>query len=259
MARSSDHLERMLTDLGDRVAWPPEDDLAPSVRSRLETEEAAGRPRRWAHALAVAAVLLVVVAGILTASPAAREAVADLLEMGGVRITTGIPVPDVPGASLDLGEAVTLREALARVEFPVLVPRDPDLGPPQAVFHREPPRGGQVSLVWEARAGLPAAPGTEVGLLITQFTGSLDPVLEKVLDPETDLEAVMVRGERGLWIEGAPHRLSYLSPDGEVLEDELRLAANVLLWEEEGVTYRVESALDREDALRIARSLGPAR
>jgi hypothetical protein len=39
-----------------------------------------------------------------------------------------------------------------------------------------------------------------------------------------------------------------------VIIDELRLSDNVLLWERGSVTMRLESALGRDDSLRIARS-----
>ena len=55
------------------------------------------------------------------------------------------------------------------------------------------------------------------------------------------------------------HEFFYLDADGEPQPDTARLAANTLLWERDGVTYRLESALDRDAALAIARQLTPAR
>ena len=45
--------------------------------------------------------------------------------------------------------------------------------------------------------------------------------------------------------------------EGEIVEDSARLTGNVLLWEAEGVTYRLESSLDLELSLAIAESLAP--
>ncbi len=63
---------------------------------------------------------------------------------------------------------------------------------------------------------------------------------------------VSVFGEDAFWLEGAPHLL-IAEGDGGVQGHRLsRLAANVLIWERQGVTYRIESNLDLADTLAIA-------
>ena len=60
---------------------------------------------------------------------------------------------------------------------------------------------------------------------------------------------VSVFGEDAYWLEGAPHLL-IAEGDGGVEGHRLsRLAANVLIWERQGVTYRIESNLDLADTL----------
>ena len=49
------------------------------------------------------------------------------------------------------------------------------------------------------------------------------------------------------------HEFLYLDANGNPQPDTARLAANTLLWERDGVTYRLESALDRDAALALAR------
>jgi hypothetical protein len=63
---------------------------------------------------------------------------------------------------------------------------------------------------------------------------------------------VAVGDGRGFWIEGDAHVFVYRDAAGEIRSDEYRLAGNVLLWEREGLTFRLESALGKEQALRIA-------
>jgi hypothetical protein len=63
---------------------------------------------------------------------------------------------------------------------------------------------------------------------------------------------VTVNGGRGFWLEGAPHQFFYRDPDGSVRPDTLRLAGNTLLWEQGGVTLRLEADLTRDQALRLA-------
>ena len=73
---------------------------------------------------------------------------------------------------------------------------------------------------------------------------------------ETHLEAVSVGGEPGFWISGAPHAFFFVCYDaGECRQERYRLAGNVLIWEQDGVTLRLESALPREEALAIAESV----
>jgi hypothetical protein len=59
----------------------------------------------------------------------------------------------------------------------------------------------------------------------------------------------------GYWLTGAPHVISYVDADGVVVDETVRLAGNVLLWEQDGVTFRIESLLSRAEALEIASSL----
>lgn len=257
-------LERSLADLAAHIEYPPSRDLAPRVRARLEQGPArrvrlrADR-RPWLgarHRLvpAAAAVLVLVVA--LVAIPPAREAVADFLGLGGVRISTVAPIPTPSATSLELGSRISLPEAQAMVEFDVLVPQALVAAP--EVFYDPLVPGGQVALLYPPTEGLPPAPGTNAGALITQFEGRTErDVAKKVTGGAegTSIVPVEVNGADGLFLEGQPHFISYITPDGLVREETVRLAGNVLLWAQEGVTFRIESQLDLPGALRIARSL----
>ncbi|MFQ5968622.1 MAG: hypothetical protein ACE5MI_13610 [Acidimicrobiia bacterium] len=253
------NLERRLKDLAEHIADPEAPELAARVRALLE-EESAGRGflrRRLGVGLAAAAALIIAVAVGLALAPV-REAVADLLGIEGVRISLDDErFPEVGPTDVDLGERTTLAEAQAQVEFPILVPAD--LGDPDEVRLATLPQGGLVYLVYAADGELSeTSEGTEVGALLTQFRARLDSdALLKVASTGTTLDPVVVRGNEGFWISGEPHRIAYLDPDGTVLTDSTRLAANTLLWEEDGVTYRIEASVDLDRALMIARSLGP--
>jgi hypothetical protein len=108
---------------------------------------------------------------------------------------------------------------------------------------------------------LPQATETGLAILISEFRGDLAPdYFDKALGPDTRLEEITVNGNRAYWIEGRPHSFTYRWPDqtgpstrGET--EVLRLAGNTLLWEDNGVTIRIESALGKADALRIAESM----
>jgi hypothetical protein len=82
------------------------------------------------------------------------------------------------------------------------------------------------------------------------------PVLSKELGPGTDLRGVTVRGVDGFWLSGDVHEVMTIRPDGKAAMDTLRRAGDVLVWEEDGVTYRVEGLDSLEAALDVASSIG---
>jgi hypothetical protein len=159
---------------------------------------------------------------------------------------------------LDLGRRTTLEQAPDRLAFEPLVPTE--LGDPDSVYVREPPTGGELSLAYRPRPGLPRARTTPYGLLVSEFRGDIHPALVgKLAGPGTRIERLRIDGRPAIWIEGAPHFFFYRDPDGNVVEGELRLAQNVLLLERGRLLVRFEGAFGRERAVAIARSLSGRR
>jgi len=282
MSRPELELERALSDLGAHLDFPATPDLAPAVATRLR-EAPAARPREprvreprmagwlarlprlpgWRRlALAgLAAVLLA--AAVLVVSPGTREAVARRLGLRGIDIRIGgeRPTPTVttrPGERLELGLGlrVTLEEARRRVAFPVLVPTAAGFQRPDAVFVNEiQPQGGRVDLVYRARPGLPASPYTDVGLLVTQFQGTLTADFIKKVVAGGLVEEVQVAGQPGYWFSGEPHFFTYEDRRGEITDEQTRLAGNTLVWQAGAQTLRLEGQLSKQEALRIAESM----
>jgi hypothetical protein len=254
-------IERVLKELRGDIDFPRGVDMSAAVGRRIEQEPAPSRgpslsPRALRIATVVAAVVILAT-GIVLATPAAREAVADWLGISGVRIEQqeAAPSPDTSPTPIapDLGPRVSLGSAVDEAGFPVLVPGD--LGTPGAVHLDTGVAGTMVHLTYEPRPGLPAGDTTELGLLVTEFRAGVDQdMVKKVITSETTLEPVRL-GDVGYWIEGAPHTIFYLDELGNVIDDETRLAGNVLLWEEDGVSYRFEGELGKGRALQIARSM----
>jgi hypothetical protein len=92
-------------------------------------------------------------------------------------------------------------------------------------------------------------------MLVMEFRARIDlPFLEKVVHEAERIEEVEVGGEAAYWIEGE-HSLFYLDERGQSLEERSRLAGNTLLWQRGEVTLRLESALSKEEAIRIAESM----
>jgi len=249
-------LDRRLEDLGQHIAFPPTPDLASPLRRRIMSDQ--GRTRWWRSGytrLALGAAVLAVLGASALLVPPVRDTIAKFFHVQGVVIErhTVLPSPTPPNA-LDLGTATTLDRARAQVTFPVTLPGS--LGPPTAVYARTPPPGGEVSLVYLPGQVLPQSHSTGVGLLLTEFRGSLVPeFFGKILGPGTTIQEVDVAGTHGYWITGSPHAFFYQQPGANLTDEPLRLADNTLLWEKNGVTIRIEGGLDREAALRIANSI----
>lgn len=266
-------LEAALRDLGATMAYPAAPTLVESVHSRVSALPAPRSP--WWERLLPArgtfrrSAVLALVALLLLAVAAA----AVRFGVPGIRLVFEGPTPSAspsPGAiptltpaplgsTMGLGVAATLDEARAAAEFPIALPSDPALGPPDGVYLDRRILGGHVALVWRARPGVPAQDPGAVALLLAQFRGRVEEdYFEKLIggDGVTSVDPVEVGGERGWWIAGDPHILFYLDRSGVFVERESRLVGNVLIWERDGITYRLESRIALADALRIAESVG---
>ena len=251
MNSSNESLQIDLFELGSRIDWPDGPDLAPGVLAQIS------RPirstRRWL-ALALAALAVVV----LLLTPPGKEAVAWLFRVAGIRIEfSQVTAPSVSPAPMTIGDPVTLAAAQESVDFSVLAPGS--LPPPDSVQLASWGGGRQVVMAWGASEQLPEVFETSTGLLLFQFRASVNEVLlTKHAAEATVVEEVAVRGSTGYFLSGAPHIVWFESSDNMMFEDFVRLAANVLIWEADGVTYRIESSLGLEETLAVAESLDGA-
>jgi len=250
----SSPMEQALVDLAAHIDWPEPAHDTPDLSRRLAARPVARRSYRW---IPVTALLLVLVASLLLFSPQARQAVADLLGVAGIEITFEHDPPAVVGGELDLGEAVTLEEAAEAVAFELSVPGS--LGLPDGVFLSDRPSSGRVTMAWESDEALPASGDTGIGVVYSQFALELAEEADfvKSVMPDTSVRAIEVGSAIGLWIEGAPHLISYEDAVGNRVEEETRLAGNVLMWESDGVTHRLETTLGLGPTLALADSLQP--
>jgi hypothetical protein len=245
----------MLYRLGDQIDWPEHPDQVPAILRRLSTLTQPAKRHRW---VPITAAIILVVAGLLLLSPGAREAVADLLGVAGIEVRFDPEVEPPVGAELDLGDVVTLEEAKEAVGFDLSV--IDSLGQPDAIYLSPRPSDGRVSMVWGGDETLPAVGDADVSLIYSQFELDLaqNELFVKSVRPDNGVRAVDIAGILGLWIDGAPHVITYEDAAGNVVEEETRLAGNVLMWERAGVTHRIETTLSREQALALARSVGTA-
>jgi hypothetical protein len=258
-------VERQLQSLAHAADWPPTRDLSVAVAVAIA---APGRPQRLPRrrplvlrpAVVAAATILVIAVGILVVSPAAREAVASWLGIPGIEIRVQeTPSADPPAAQLRLGEPTTLSNAQARVAFDI---GELDLDAPVerlggGVYFDDRAPGGIVHIVYPEQEGLPVAAPKGVGAVFTQFAAARDdPFFTKeVADAEDGVVTpTTVAGEFALWVQGPSHIL-IPNRNGVPIRHESRLSANALLWTADGVTYRLETALDVEDAVALAETI----
>ena len=269
MTESRNHagdLEDALVSLGRWLDLPAEPELAEAVRAHLEAhpkEEGRRVPRlprrstfeRLRPALGIAAAMIAIVGVVLVFSPTTRSAVADWIGLDGVRITYGNAPKEPIATDLLLGERLGLDQARSRAGFPIRVPAA--LGVPDDVFVKEDRPGARVSLVYRATDDLPPTDQTGVGVLIGQFQATIerDILVKKIISAGGFVEEVEVAGTSGYWLAGGPHIIAYLDENGAIREDQVRLAGNTLLWQRDGIVYRIESNRSQMRSIEIAESM----
>lgn len=270
---SLENWENRIRAAASEMAYPPTPEIAGQVRRRLKE---VGRPRTTFYPrVAWAAVILVVLllATILLVPPV-RAAVMDFLQIGAVRIflieptstPSSTPAPPtvtpvrsvtplptaIPSQTplfllslLDLQGETTLDQALERLHFNPSLPAYPtDLGDPDRVFLQS--QGGQVLImVWTD----PQHPNSVRLSLHTIGPGSWSATK---IEPAT-IEHTLVNGLEALWAEG-PYPLQMTNGDMDIRR---LVDGRVLIWEQDGLTYRLESDLTMEEAVKIAESLTP--
>ncbi|MET8910124.1 DUF4367 domain-containing protein [Micromonospora sp. NPDC004551] len=237
-----DDLERELRDLATWLEEPEVPDVAARVRARLAAPPR--RRRRWRHWLA-AALAALLVALLPPGRAAIADAVTGLLRFSGIVIDT-TPVPVAPTgvpSPLPAQRSAAFDEAQRHLRFPIRVPAA--LGAPEQVLVADPDGTGAyrvVTLLYRGGA-----------LRLDAFDGQLDPVFTKQVSGP-GVAWVEVDGDFAIWI-GGPHELAYVDRTGTVRVETARLAAATLIWEDAGVSYRLEGDLTRDEAIRIAGSL----
>ena len=260
-------LEERLQQYSEDFVWPRTPDLRPAIRRSLARE----RAPRSRLALRWVVLGLVVLFAALMAVPQVRAQVLEFLQIGVVRIfpvpltatsTESSSLPQLPvtatprAASTRAPEPApayivslrgiagetTLEAARTELSFPILLPAYPaDLGEPDRVFILS--KGRLVILAWldpndpnMARLSLhEIGPGP---LIVDKYSPRL-------------LEQTEVNGNPAAWVTG-PYLLQLTS--GDVGWRRL-VEGNTLVWEADGITYRLESNLSLEETLRIADSL----
>lgn len=245
-------LDERLQELRTAVAFPPTPPLVDLVTDALgqPTPRRFGLGRPAGRGLALALLATILLAGIAAAFG---------FGLGGLRLTFGpasfSPLPTFV-VSPGLGHPTSLSDARSEVGFTLRVPSLGELGQPDAIYLAKPPAGGAVTLLYGDRSGFPVDPATGIGLIVTQFRADIGPdIFEKLISSGVSVTSSTVNGNAAWWIAGGEHPFFYRDADGRVVDTTLRLAGPTLIWEERGVTHRVEGAPTLAKAILVAQSL----
>jgi hypothetical protein len=210
-------------------------------------------------------ILLILVLVSLVAVPDVRARLLEFLRIGSVRILlpeptlTSSPTSEAPFAVespptatpdygsdlvsvLDLDGETTLEEVRQVAEFPLRSPTyPPDLGEPERVFYQQLDERAFVVLVW-------LYPNTDDQVWISLY--ALGEGTAGFKGEPRVLEETEVNRERAVWTDG-PH---FFTVDGFYQSGRL-VESPVLIWTSEGLTYRLEADMSKDEMIRIAESL----
>jgi hypothetical protein len=254
--------ETRLRSLASGMDYPSTPDIAGTVTARLRGPHPRSMNRTFARVL----LLVVVLLASLMFIPTVRAAVLEFIQVGVVRIfrgepgpapqetpSTRMPVTAIPAptqASLlplleQMSGETTLQDAEQMTEYPILLPTYPaGLGEPDRVFVQN-AEGPMTILVWMD----PQQPDQVKMSLHFIPEGSW--AVEK-FSPQA-IGETKVNGRPAVWAVGPyPILLQY----GDMRISRL-VDGHVLIWEDKGVTYRLETDLSMEEAVSIAESLKP--
>jgi hypothetical protein len=260
--------EQKLISISKGLEYPRTPDIAGSVIRRLRTPARSGLlSRRFAWSLALILVLFT----SLMLIPPVRAAVLDFIQIGIVRIfraeptpltppqeevpSTMVPVTATPAATPErlipilerLAGEITLEEAQQTVDYPILLPSYPeDLGSPDRVFVQD-AEGDMTILVWID----PQQPD-EVWMSL-HFIPPQSWAVDK-MNPAL-IEETTVNGRRAIWAIG-PYPVRFTNGNMDFVR---LINGHVLIWTQGEVTYRLETGLSLEEAIKIAESLEPIR
>ena len=271
--------EKQLVSIAKGLDYPRTPDIAGSVMQRLQGfpsprvsgDWGAGRPGFVSRKLAWSLTAFLVLFLSLMLIPPARAAILEFIQIGIVRIFRAEPTQVTPPqqqfpSTLMPGTATpaltsqplipilewlagerSLESARALVDYPILLPSyPPELGQPDRVFVQD-ADGDLTILLWID----PEHP-TQVQMSLHMIPpGSwavekMDPVL---------VQETTVNGERAIWAIG-PYPIRFSNGD----LDFVRLVdGHVLIWTDGEITYRLETELDLDEAIKVAESLEPLR
>jgi hypothetical protein len=257
--------ERRLQAYAADFPYPPTPDIATGVARQLSRRAGPGASRYRLLILRLALAVFILLLASLSVS-SVRAAILEFLQIGAVRIFNQPPPTETatsrPPAGIlrpatlapaatpaflasisDISGETTLENARQKSGFAIPLPAYPaGLGPPDHVYLQE-SGDAFVALVWMD----PAAP--QRVLLSLHIIGPKSWMIRKY-QPQVFQETSFA-GHPAVWTEG-PYPL--IMENGEVELHRL-VTGHVFIWQDHGLTYRLESDYPLDEAKKIAESL----
>jgi hypothetical protein len=201
--------------------------------------------RRWRTATAVLVGLLLVLLAVTPAGAKVREwlgfgGVVVVQEPGAAGLESSSQLPSI--GPLPGEVPMTLEQARSSIDFPVGI--SGALPDPVAVTVSGDRR--VVSMFWPAEESAPA------GIRLDQLAGDTDPYYVKKFFEE--IQFTMVGTADALWL-SRPHPIVVRAPDGTERTESARTSGPALVWQQSGVTLRLEGVDERQRAVAIAETV----
>lgn len=218
-----ENFERFVQSTAQDLVYPPMPAQTISYRASFNQQ-----------ILARVAIALLVVGLAGFAVPDIRAKVLELLNIGAVTITLDSVGADGETLRLeDVAGETDLASAQAQVDFEIRLPPD---NPPDRIYVQN---ESLVIFIW--------LDGNEIEQALYQIWGndwgiykSAEIVTQTTVDEDT-----------ALWVD-AQHPVTFVNGTTELT---YFVQGNVLIWEEDSVTYRLETHLDMESAREFAEAL----
>ncbi len=262
--------EAQLTSIASEMEYPRTPDIAGAVTARLHSST---RLRLISKARVWSLTILLILILSLILIPPARAAIIEIIQIGIVRIfsqstaptvqpiTTATPesfapqtaTPSSSASSLiklldQLAGETTLVDAQGKVPYLIQAPTYPsELGNPDRVYVQDLNDGKMTVLIW-----FDSQDPAKVSLslhFIPSGSWAINKMRPKVI------QETQVKNQRAIWAEG-PYPLILKNKD---IEFTRLIEGHVLIWSEGDITYRLETNLRMEEAIKIAESLEPVR
>jgi hypothetical protein len=259
LAMTDDELGAALAATGTELAWPPTPDVAGAVARTVRTQERAVTFLRPRLSLPSRRRTVVLIAAALLTLAAAALAAKFIVDLGAisVQVIPGRPtdLPTGPPGPDAFGRPVSIAEAAEIAGFEPLLPAA--LGSPDRVWvdvaeiSFEGDTGSRIVLAWRPGPGLPRLQGTPWGAVLMQFEGEIDVASKLIFEDTGTVEPVFVDG-RDAYFTSGEHELDLLTDDGV---RRFRVTGNVVLWNDEGLALRLETALSKVEAIGLAGSV----
>ena len=257
--------DAQIQSIAKEMNYPRTPNIAGFVTARLRSST---RLRLISRTLAWALTSALILLSSLMLIPPARAAILEFIQIGVVRIfrtepiplsppneeaPSGNPVPATPALTPQrlipilktVAGEMTLDQAQKIVDYPILLPSYPsDLGQPDYVFVQD-ADGAMTILVWLD----PQNP--DQVLMSLHFLPSGSWAIKKV-NPVV-IEETSVNGQPAVWTTG-PYPMRLENGDMQFIR---MIDGHVLIWAAGNVTYRLETGLSLDEAIKIAVSLHP--